>query len=83
MEFWLPAGKTFRAFYDCTDMTDQFTDYDGNGHWLIVSAEDWIHKPGHHWNIIAETDLMKYDVNRDGSINISDVTEMVNKILGK
>ena len=83
VEFWLPAGKTFRAFYDGTDMTNQFTDYYNNGHWLFVSEDDWMHQPGHHWTIIAESDLMKYDTNRDGSITIADVTKLVNKILGK
>ena len=83
VEFWLPAGKTFRAFYDGTDMTNQFTDYYNNGHWLFVSEDDWMHQPGHHWTIIAESDLMKYDVNRDGQITIADVTKLVNKILGK
>ena len=83
VEFWLPAGKTFRAFYDGTDMTNQFTDNYNNGHWLFVSEDDWMHQPGHHWTIIAESDLMKYDTNRDGSITIADVTKLVNKILGK
>ncbi len=84
VELWLPAGATFRAFYDGTDMTNQFTDYgNGDGHWLFVSEDDWMHQPGHHWTIIAETDLMKYDVNRDGNITIADVTKLVNKILGK
>ncbi len=83
VEFWLPAGKTFRAFYDGTDMTNQFTDYYNNGHWLFVSEDDWMHQPGHHWTIIAESDLMKYDTNRDGQITIADVTKLVNKILGK
>lgn len=83
VEFWLPAGKTFRAFYDGTDMTNQFTDYYNNGHWLFVSEDDWMHQPGHHWTIIAESDLMKYDVNRDGQITIADVTKLVNRILGK
>ena len=83
VEFWLPAGKTFRAFYDGTDMTNQFTDSYNNGHWLFVSEDDWMHQPGHHWTIIAESDLMKYDTNRDGSITIADVTKLVNKILGK
>lgn len=83
VEFWLPAGKTFRAFYDGTDMTNQFTDYYNNGHWLFVSEDDWMHQPGHHWTIIAESDLMKYDTNRDGQITIADVTKLVNRILGK
>jgi hypothetical protein len=83
VEFWLPAGKTFRAFYDGTDMTNQFTDYYNNGHWLFVSEDDWMHQPGHHWTIIAESDLMKYDTNRDGSITIADVTKLVNKVLNK
>ena len=83
VEFWLPAGKTFRAFYDGTDMTNQFTDNYNNGHWLFVSEDDWMHQPGHHWTIIAESDLMKYDTNRDGSITIADVTKLVNKNQGK
>ena len=83
VEFWLPAGKTFRAFYDGTDMTNQFTDYYNNGHWLFVSEDDWMHQPGHHWTIIAESDLMKYDTNRDGQITIADVTKLVNKVLNK
>lgn len=83
VEFWLPAGKTFRAFYDGTDMTNQFTDYYNNGHWLFVSEDDWIHLPGHHWTIIAESDLMKYDTNRDGSITIADVTKLVNEVLNR
>ena len=41
-----------------------------------------LHEPA-HWVIINESDLMKYDVNRDNKVDISDVTKLVNKVLNK
>ena len=41
-----------------------------------------MHEPA-EWVIITESELERYDVNRDGEINISDVTKLVNEILGQ
>ena len=82
VEIWLPSAKnTFRAYRNGFNMTNQFVD-NGDGKWLFSSPDGYLHEPA-VWTIINEDDLMKYDVNRDNSINISDVTKLVNKILEK
>ena len=50
--------------------------------WYLISDEDWMHEPA-QWVIITDSELSRYDVNRDKQISIADVTKLVNKILGK
>ena len=47
---------------------------------FTVSNEDLT---GTTWVITTDEAYDRYDVNRDGSISIADVTTLVNKILGK
>ena len=85
VEFKLPnATDTFRAYRDGVDMTHLFgkNDYDGMILFYADGLDDWMHEPS-QWVIINESELVKYDVNRDHEINISDVTKLVNKIIGK
>lgn len=82
VEFQLPdANATGRVFRNGVDVTDQFTHY-GDYYYPKEEFRSVMHEPA-HWVIINESELMKYDVNRDNSINISDVTKLVNKILEK
>ena len=74
-------NDTFRAFRNRVDVTNQFSKGDNNI-WTFTSNDPTMHEPA-QWIIVADNDLSRYDVNRDGSITIADVTKLVNKILGK
>jgi hypothetical protein len=74
-------NDTFRAFRNGVDVTNQFSKGDNNI-WTFTSNDPTMHEPA-QWIIVADNDLSRYDVNRDGSITIADVTKLVNKILGK
>ena len=85
VEFKLPnATDTFRAYRNGVDMTHLFgkNDLDSMIYFYADGLDDWMHEPS-QWIIINESELVKYDVNRDNNINISDVTKLVNKILEK
>ncbi len=74
-------NDTFRAFRNGVDVTSQFSK-GVNSIWTFTSNDPTMHEPA-QWIIVADSDLSRYDVNRDGSITIADVTKLVNKILGK
>ncbi len=82
LEFELPnANATGRVFRNGVDLTDQFVNNDGN-YYPKEELRSLLHEPA-HWVIINESDLMKYDVNRDNKVDISDVTKLVNKVLNR
>lgn len=73
---------TFRAFRNGVEMEFNKDDSGSNILWYLISDEDWMHEPA-QWVIITDSELSRYDVNRDKQISIADVTKLVNKILGK
>lgn len=73
---------TFRAFRNGVEMTFDKSVSSSGTLWYLVSDEDWMHEPA-QWVIITDSELSRYDVNRDKQISIADVTKLVNKILGK
>ena len=80
IEFQLPnENATCRVFRNGVDMTTSFSK-GVEGWYNLIGNDAWMHEPA-HWVIINESDLMKYDVNRDDKINVTDVTTLVNKIL--
>lgn len=82
LEFELPnANATGRVFRNGVDLTDQFVNNNGN-YYPKEELRSLLHEPA-HWVIINESDLMKYDVNRDNKVDISDVTKLVNKVLNR
>ena len=82
LEFELPnANATGRVFRNGVDLTDQFVNNNGN-YYPKEELRSLLHEPA-HWVVINESDLMKYDVNRDNKVDISDVTKLVNKVLNR
>ena len=73
------SGSPVRVLRDGVDVTATGEAADGYIT-FTVSASDLTSQT---WVIFAESDLNRYDVNRDGHITIADVTKLVNKILGK
>ena len=80
IEFQLPnENATCRVFRNGVDMTTSFSK-GVEGWYNLIGDDAWMHEPA-QWVIINESDLMKYDVNRDEKIDVIDVTTLVNKIL--
>ena len=81
-----PANdESFRVFRNGMEVTDQFAPIMSAGArigWIMHDKGAMMHEPA-EWVIITESELERYDVNRDGEINISDVTKLVNEILGQ
>ena len=75
-------NDTFRAFRNGVDVTTQFSKSVNNNIWTFTSNDPTMHEPA-QWVIITDSELSRYDVNRDKQISIADVTKLVNKILGK
>ncbi len=78
-----PAGYNFKVWFNGEEKTDKF---DKNGYYSIPSNNSTEVAPylqDGQWIILFYDDLERYDVNRDGTISIADVTTLVNKILGK
>jgi ribosomal protein L7/L12 len=73
------SGSPVRVLRDGVDVTATGEAVDGYIT-FTVSASDLTSQT---WVIFAESDLDRYDCNRDGHITIADVTKLVNKILGK
>ena len=73
------AGSPVRVLRDGVDVTATGEAADGYIT-FTVSASDLTSQT---WVIFTESDLDRYDVNRDGHITIADVTKLVNKVLGK
>lgn len=73
------SGSPVRVLRDGVDVTATGEADDGYIT-FTVSASDLTSQT---WVIFAESDLDRYDCNRDGQITIADVTKLVNKILGK
>ena len=78
-------GETFRVFRNGVEVTDQFDPIMSAGArigWIMHNKGAMMHEPA-QWVIITDSELARYDVNRDKQISIADVTKLVNKILGK
>lgn len=78
-----PAGYYFKVWFNGEEKTDRF---DENGVYNITSGYEEALAPylqDGQWIILFYDDMERYDVNRDGTISIADVTTLVNKILGK
>ena len=73
------SGASVKVLRDGVDVTATGEAADGYIT-FTVSASDLTSQT---WVIFTESDLDRYDVNRDGHITIADVTKLVNKILGK
>ena len=78
-------GESFRVFRNGEEVTDEFDSIMSGGvrvAWIMHGKGALMHEPA-QWVIVTDSELAKYDVNRDGKITIADVTKLVNKILGK
>ena len=73
---------TFRGYRNGVEMTFEKMGSGSDTLWYLISDEDWMHEPA-QWVIITDSELSRYDVDRDQQISIADVTKLVNKILGK
>lgn len=77
--------ESFRVFRNGEEVTDQFAPVMSSGGrvaWIMHNKGALMHEPA-QWVIITDSELSRYDVNRDKQISIADVTKLVNKILGK
>ena len=78
-------GESFRVFRNGEEVTDEFEPIMSAGSrkgWVMDGKGAMMHEPA-QWVIITDSELSRYDVNRDKQISIADVTKLVNKILGK
>ena len=83
-------GYNFRVWFNDMECTDKFVNpstlSDGRVSWTFSSSDPSVVTPylqDGRWIILFYDDVDRYDVNRDGTISIADVTTLVNKILGK
>ena len=78
-----PAGYNFKVWFNGEEKTKKFNE---SGVYSIPfnnPTEVAPYLQDGQWIILFYDDVERYDVNRDGTISIADVTKLVNKILGK
>ncbi len=86
----VPTGYNFKVWFNGEEKSTIFTYHhtmsNGEKVYIYNSNENSQNAPylqDGQWIILFYDDLERYDVNRDGTISIADVTTLVNKILGK
>ena len=77
-------SETFVAYRNGVDVTNSFIKQTTSTftYYLFHSLDDSMHKPA-QWVIVTESELARFDMNNDGKVDISDVTKLVNEILGQ
>ena len=73
------SGASVKVLRDGVDVTTEGQAADGYLSFTVSAAD----LASQTWVIFTESDLDRYDCNRDGQITIADVTKLVNKVLGK
>ncbi|MBR5714990.1 MAG: ribosomal protein L7/L12, partial [Bacteroidales bacterium] len=73
------AGSFVKVLRDGEDVTTDMTP-DGDYLMMSIDAADLTRTT---WVITTEEIINRFDTNDDGTVDISDVTKLVNKVLGK
>ena len=68
-----------KVYCDGVDVTSELTTSD-NKTYIEKSSEEIVTT---NWIINSEIIVNRFDTNEDGTVNISDVTKLVNEILGQ
>ena len=86
---YVPAGYTFTLLRNGEDKTESLNYQSTNSQGISTWSASWdddedmrLYSVDTDWAIVF-TKINKFDVNEDGNVNISDVTKLVNKIIGK